>query len=989
MPTSGSLDFASANGLYYWEIFYHAPLLIADTLAGYQRFDEARTWHQHLFDPTAPTELWKFLPFLTVDLDRLALRFRGLLARGGWSAAPAAATFEGLAPGLLEMTPAFRGERDLDAAQRDRLAALADLSSLRAQLLQLDLGADKARLPLRDDLLELVQVVQELGRRWEAMQSSAAQIAAYLDDPIDPHAIAALRPIAYRKAAVMAYVGNLLDWGDALFAQYTRESVDEARMLYVQAAGVLGPRPESRGRLLLPPDAPYSGLRNVEPGAYDFLLPERKDGAAERLGFAGAALATPHGSVARAYFFIPPSDELHALWTRVEDRLTKIRHCLNLQGVKAPLALFEPPLDPMALVRAVAGGGLGALETPGGLADVPHYRFSVLFPQAQALADKAAQIASDLLITLEKRDAEELSRLQARNEGEILALTLELNKTQLAEAVANKDSLEWARKNAQKRQETYGGWISQDFLPLEIAQIAMLAGVTVAHAVAAVLQGVRAGVSLVPKALIGLFIAGIESPEPDKAVDSAAQMTQSIASGLQTIAEILGITAQHERMKNDWRLQRDLAEIDAQQIGAQILGAELQIAAARQQIAITERQRAHNESVATFYRTKFTSRELYQWLAGRLATIHRQTYQLALELARAAERAFQFERGRPEREVSFIRGQYWDDPRQGLSAAAALGLDLARMQSAFLATDERRFEISRTISLLALDPVAFLRLRAEGACEFDLGEALFDRDFPGHYARQIKSVAVTFDAGEGVFPNAVLTQLSSRVVMEPDPKAVAFLIEPKETPPLTIRHNWRVLQQAALSRPDDGEKNNGVFSRFDTERYLPFEGTGAVSSWRLELGGGVDPRQLADVSIEVKYSARQGGAAFAGAVRGLLKPEDAVRGFDLAREFPDEWGAFLSGEEEQLVLTLSPAHFPGMASGRIAALYARYEGPPSGSLSFTLAGPEPLLLPDGKTVDATGLTIRAAGTTLTLRVQGDRSALANAYLLFNYKSGGR
>jgi len=37
----------------------------------------------------------------------------------------------------------------------------------------------------------------------------------------------------------------------------------------------------------------------------------------------------------------------------------------------------------------------------------------------------------------------------------------------------------------------------------------------------------------------------------------------------------------------------------------------------------------------------------------------------------------------------------------------------------------------------------------------------------------------------------------------------------------------------------------------------------------------------------------------------------------------------------------------------------------------------------------TGLTIRAAGTTLTLRVQGDRSALANAYLLFNYKSGGR
>ena len=55
----------------------------------------------------------------------------------------------------------------------------------------------------------------------------------YLNDPFDPHALAIIRPSAYRKAIVMAYVDNLIDWGDMLFRQYTQESINEARMLYI------------------------------------------------------------------------------------------------------------------------------------------------------------------------------------------------------------------------------------------------------------------------------------------------------------------------------------------------------------------------------------------------------------------------------------------------------------------------------------------------------------------------------------------------------------------------------------------------------------------------------------------------------------------------------------------------------------------------------------------------------------------------------------
>ena len=43
---------------------------------------------------------------------------------------------------------------------------------------------------------------------------------------------------------VMAYLDNLIAWGDSLFRQDTGEAIDEALMLYVLAANILGPRPQ-------------------------------------------------------------------------------------------------------------------------------------------------------------------------------------------------------------------------------------------------------------------------------------------------------------------------------------------------------------------------------------------------------------------------------------------------------------------------------------------------------------------------------------------------------------------------------------------------------------------------------------------------------------------------------------------------------------------------------------------------------------------------
>lgn len=65
------VDFSLAGPYseYNWELFFHAPLLIADRLMKNQRFAEARRWLQYIFNPTdssdkpPPAKYWTFYPF--------------------------------------------------------------------------------------------------------------------------------------------------------------------------------------------------------------------------------------------------------------------------------------------------------------------------------------------------------------------------------------------------------------------------------------------------------------------------------------------------------------------------------------------------------------------------------------------------------------------------------------------------------------------------------------------------------------------------------------------------------------------------------------------------------------------------------------------------------------------------------------------------------------------------------------------------------------
>lgn len=48
--------FDSSNGLFFWELFFHLPHLVASRLRDEHRFLEAQQWFHYLFDPQAPAE---------------------------------------------------------------------------------------------------------------------------------------------------------------------------------------------------------------------------------------------------------------------------------------------------------------------------------------------------------------------------------------------------------------------------------------------------------------------------------------------------------------------------------------------------------------------------------------------------------------------------------------------------------------------------------------------------------------------------------------------------------------------------------------------------------------------------------------------------------------------------------------------------------------------------------------------------------------------
>lgn len=924
------LDFTSsgAYSVYNWELFFHVPFTIAVHLSKNQRFAEAQRWFHYLFDPTDNSDgensrrFWKVRPFQETDVRKIEEILVNLAT--------------GTDPTLYQ----------------DTLAAM---------------------------------------RQWQ-------------DAPFRPHVIARFRQQAYMYKTVMAYLDNLIAWGDSLFRQDTGEAIDEAMMVYVLAANILGQRPQVVPRQSKIRPQTYENLRHdirefgvvirdIEASLALSALPPGTGGADERA-------ATLRSLSQSLYFCVPHNQKLIGYWDTVADRLFKIRNSLNFQGVFRQLALFEPPIDPAMLARAAAAGlDVGAIVN-GLNQPLPHVRFQLLVQKAAEICQEVKSLGSNLLSAMEKEDGEAMAILRAKHERVVMDMVEQMKYAQAQEATKSKEGLLQTLalavhrytyyemqlgKKADEIEKAIPGWDELDKDSLEKMKFKMKeAGVAlrdievdIATDVAAqAAQALNGGKLLSSHEVVEailletaqefadvaniLNVAGsvVAAAMPDFHLNASpwgvgggtgygGQNLAAAFSGLASAARGAADRANFEarraaridsfaRREREWAFQSNLAAGEISQIFKQLRAAEIREAIAELELKNHRKQMEHAEEIEHFLneeganRTgKTTNKSLYTWMKREVKGLYAQCFQLAFDIAKKAERALQHELGNMD--LSYVQFGYLAG-KEGLLAGEKLYFDLKRMEMAYHDLNQREYELTKHVSLLQLNPMALIQLRTTGHCTVSLPESMFDMDGPGHYFRRIKTVALTIPCVTGPYAgvNCTLTLLKSSI------RKTQQLIDDTyarvDAEDTRFSDNFGSLQSIVTS---SAQNDSGLFeTNLRDERYLPFENSGAISEWQLDLPANPskgDPAQfdyntISDVILHVRYTAREGGGLLRNAaiargkqLIGEAQAAGSVRLFTVRHEFPTQWAQFQSQAPGpgELTLNLRAEHYPFWSADRL------------------------------------------------------------------------
>ena len=326
-----------------------------------------------------------------------------------------------------------------------------------------------------------------------------------------------------------------------------------------------------------------------------------------------------------------------------------------------------------------------------------------------------------------------------------------------------------------------------------------------------------------------------------------------------SIGDALERSESFRRRLQEWENARDQAILESEQIIAQLAVHDAQTRVTALQVRQAQEAKKQAEAIYAFLNKRFTNSQLYQWLNGQFSTLYYQAYDATFSLCLAAQACWQYEIA--DYSASFIQPAAWKDAWRGLTAGEALKLNLMKMDTAYLARNDRKLEIVKTISVRQLSPnteedpslnqgwdAVVERLALKGVAEFEITRAMLDADYPDHYLRRIKRVSVSLPVTVGPYQDirATLTQSYSAVQMNGQPDA-------------PLKENMRASQEIAVST---GVDDDGLFTfNFDDERYLPFEGTGAISRWTLTFSNPASQKDvidsITDIIVHMRYTAKR------------------------------------------------------------------------------------------------------------------------------------
>ncbi|HHH3215930.1 TPA: neuraminidase-like domain-containing protein [Morganella morganii] len=570
------MDFSGANALYFWELFYYTPMMVAMRLLQEQNFTEANRWLSYIWRPAASgTGDW---------------RVRPLLEDTSWNADPL--------------------------------------------------------------------------------------------DSVDPDAVAQNDPMHYKVSTLMKLLDLLIARGDSAYRMLERDTLNEAKMWYMQALGLLGDKPIT---------IIGSGWGNPAlSDAADKTQAKQFHDEISRIRSGGLLPEVRTANTLTGLFLPQQNEKLLGYWQTLEMRLFNLRNNLSIDGQPLSLPVFAAPADPAALLSAAAAASGGSKALPS--AAIPAMRFPQALDSARSLTGQLMQFGSSLQGLIERRDAEAMSELLQNQAGELMLSSLRMQEQSLTELDAEKKTLEQSRAGAQSRFDSYRALYDENVSAEEKRTMDLYLSSAILSTSVEGLDMAAAAADMAPN-VFGMAVGGSRWGGIPKAIGSGIALA---ASATKITADNISQSEAWRRRRQEWEIQKNNAESEVKQIDAQLEALAVRRTATEMQREHLEIQQAQTQAQLEFLQRKFSNKALYSWLHGRLASIYYRFYDLTATRCMMAEAAFAWQTGETTR---YIKPGAWQSSNAGLMAGESLLLNLTEMEQAWLKWNHRTLKVTRTVSL--------------------------------------------------------------------------------------------------------------------------------------------------------------------------------------------------------------------------------------------------------------------------------------------------
>ncbi|WP_156510831.1 hypothetical protein [Proteus hauseri] len=738
-----TMDFNGANALYFWELFYYTPMMVANVMLQGHNYDEASRWLRYVFSPNG---------YIT-------------------------------------------GGQNTDIVWN-------------SQPLLIDTAWDKEQL-----------------------------------DSTDPDAVAQTDPMHYKLATFMKCLDILMERGDSAYRVLERDTLNEAKMWYMQALKLLGDETELRG------DNVWSAPKLME-AASKTKQPTR---------VINEETASPRTANSLTSLFLPQINEKLAQYhDTLKVRLFNLRHNLSIDGQPLSLPIYATPADPKALQNAAINQSQGGSALPNAV--MPTQRFPVILNSAKSVVNQLMQFGSSLSSITERQDAQALSELLTTQGSEIILQNMKYQVKSIEEFTYNEQALKALRAGAKLRVDHYSKLYDENISTPEQQAMDLYLASSVLNTASQGLNIAGAAADLVPN-IYGFAVGSSRLGALFNATSIGLQLS---GSATRIAADRLSQSECYRRRHDEWGSLRDTAKSELEQFNAQLAALKVRKEAANLQLDSMKLQQQQAQEHLTFLQNKFTNTALYNWLRGKLMAIYKPFYDLTISRCRMAELAYQYDLGETQ---TFIRPGAWQGNYSGLMAGEGLMHNLTQMENSYLEKDKRALEITKIVSLddvyqgLSSDKFGFeqvadvinqsktqlgtaengIRLK-EGQLQasIKLSDLAIEKDYPAGLGklRRVKQISVTLPALTGAYQNirAVLSYGGSAV-------------KPRGCNAIAISH---------------GMNDSGQFQlNFNDASYLPFEGlpVNDTSTLTLSFPDATDKQKemlltLSDIILHINYTIR-------------------------------------------------------------------------------------------------------------------------------------